>query len=326
MANLTVPDLTLRLVKGTPLTAAEMDSNLSTLKDFANSLSDLLAASLNTDGSLKDDTVGEGSLSDRSVTARKLSSTALPYFVDTSSTPNAFTIAPDPVLLEYTAGQVFFIRAANTTVTAPCTVSVNGLTPKPLLKLGGEDLSGGDLEVDQVFCCVYNGSSFFVVSNVNRNFSMPSGSLVNHTETSSGDIFLAAALTPAIDDTTPEDTEGNNYDDLDTSFTPASATNILEIEVFLPVNNGVAGTQIVTLFWDKDSPTVALAVGCVTVSASGYGQLLLKHRMVAGYSSLINFKVRVGCNAGVVNVNGAGGVHKFSGANSARLSIKEFVA
>lgn len=77
MAN-RVQDLVLRINKGTPLTAAEGDNNLKILRDAINGAFDLMANSLNNDGTLKDGAVSSADkIADGIITAAKLASGAI---------------------------------------------------------------------------------------------------------------------------------------------------------------------------------------------------------------------------------------------------------
>lgn len=137
-----------------------------------------------------------------------------------------------------------------------------------------------------------------------------------------GDLSAATSGAIPIDDTIPQNGEGAQLITL--AITPKSATNQLEIEVFIPVANGVAGTQVAALF--QDTTANALAVTTVTLNASYQQALILRYRMVAGTTIATTFKVRVGCNAGTLNINGAGGVRQFGGINAVRVFIKEITA
>lgn len=79
MSN-TVPSLTLRLEKGTPLTPAEMDNNFKIIRDFCNGLASLLATSLNPNGTLKDGAVGSADvIADGIITAVKMAADSIYY-------------------------------------------------------------------------------------------------------------------------------------------------------------------------------------------------------------------------------------------------------
>lgn len=167
--SLSVPKLVLRLVKGSPLTMAEHDNNLTILKNFSNSLAALVAVSLNTDGTLKDDSVQEADIQDRQISARKLKLTALPFFVDEGST-NSFLINPDPAITAYENGMVVFVRALNSN-TGPSVLKLNNLSNVPLRKLGGTELDPDDIKIRSVFIAVYYEGVFHLVSGAGASSS-----------------------------------------------------------------------------------------------------------------------------------------------------------
>lgn len=158
MGNMTVPKLVLRLQKGQPLTAAEHDENLKTLRDFANSLSNLFGISLNTDGTLKDNSVSTGSLKDRSVTKPKLSLDALSPYADTG-VANSLVITPTPNAASYIDGMVFFIKVKFTNTGATTLRVAGNATSKSILKKGTAALDAGDLIGGSVICVAYDQTS-----------------------------------------------------------------------------------------------------------------------------------------------------------------------
>jgi hypothetical protein len=95
-----------------------------------------------------------------------------------------------------------------------------------------------------------------------------------------------------LDNTVPQNTEGDEF--YSVSITPTNALNILYIEIFVAAGRGSSITQSgVGLF--QDSIAGALAVASHS-SDTGNGAIpiALKHRMVAGTTSEITFKVRAG--------------------------------
>ena len=161
---LRVANLVLRQTKGSELTTAEGDQNWKTLRDFSNALSDLVGVALNTDGTLKDDSVEESDIKARSVTATKLGLAALPFFSDQGS-PSNYAIYPDPAPTEadYEDGMVFFIRV-NAGNTGASTLQVGNLGAKPIYKLGGQELSAGDILGRSVIAVAYYAGAFHLVS------------------------------------------------------------------------------------------------------------------------------------------------------------------
>lgn len=174
-----------------------------------------------------------------------------------------------------------------------------------------------------------------VVNLSGATVTMPAGAVVQQVHASTavfstltsagvgtGDLSGATSGAIPLDDTIPQSSEGAQL--FTATITPKSATNILELDVLIPVTNGVAGTQVVALF--QDATAGALAATDVTLSAGFAGALVLRHRMVAGTTSATTFKVRVGCNNGTLTINGASGARVFGGVSAARFVIHELTA
>lgn len=169
--SLSVPKLTLRAVKGSPLTNDEMDANLQVLKDFANGLSALLGTSLNSDGTLKVSVIPETSLNDRIISQRKLK-TDFNFASLSTGAANTFAVTFVPAITSYTNGQVFFI-AAHQPNTGAATLQVDALAAVPILKLGGLPLLGGEIISSGVFVVVYwdfgGGGKFYMLHGAPTN-------------------------------------------------------------------------------------------------------------------------------------------------------------
>jgi len=198
MSNLTVPNLTLRESKGAPLTNSEIDFNWITLRNFCNSLAQLMGVSLNTDGSLKDNSVEEGDIKNRQIGPTKLKLNALPFFQDVGSTNN-FAIAPDPAITAYENNMVFIVRAL-TANTGPALFKVNNLEALPLKKQGNLELESGDIKAQQVFMVAYFGGGFHLISGSAAQST--SNSTIDSTGNLQGVLFSGSAATPANGATT----------------------------------------------------------------------------------------------------------------------------
>lgn len=159
---LIIPDLVLRAIKGAALTSTELDSNFTVVQNFCQSLSNIIAASLNSDGTLAASTIATAALADRSVSASKIGLDALPVFVDTGLS-NAYSISPSPAITAYTQPMTFFVYPQNTN-TGAATLAVNGLAATPILKATGAQLDAGDISQGQMFMVSYiygtNGYAF----------------------------------------------------------------------------------------------------------------------------------------------------------------------
>lgn len=151
-----------------------------------------------------------------------------------------------------------------------------------------------------------------------------SGVLVQKVVTETGASATGTTLIP-LDDTIPQNTEGDEY--MTVTITPTDAANELHIEVvFFGVHN-VAAWIIVALF--QDSTSDALATGAEYQNIGG-GMVCIKffHKMVAGTTSATTFKVRAGGQVGATGTttfNGTGGARYFGGVMASSITVEEIV-
>jgi len=123
-----------------------------------------------------------------------------------------------------------------------------------------------------------------------------------------------------VDDTIPQNTEGDEYITL--SITPTNANNILFIEAIMYLSNGAAANSMcVALF--QDSTADALAASMRSIGQSLLDEITLRHRMTAGTTSATTFKIRAGGSAaGTTRVNGVSG-GLYGGVMLSSLKITE---
>lgn len=144
--------------------------------------------------------------------------------------------------------------------------------------------------------------------------------------TSALSTLSTGTTTIPVDNTIPQNTEGDQY--LTVTITPTSASSTLEIDVELLVSHSVSGVYMVAaLFQDSTANAIAATAGAGSAGAGGFsGPLKLKHIMTAGTTSATTFKVRAGSsNAGTTSVNGSVGVQVFGGVASSRITVKEYL-
>jgi hypothetical protein len=114
---------------------------------------------------------------------------------------------------------------------------------------------------------------------------------------------VSTSSTIPLDSTIPQNTEGAEYTQIATSYTPTDAASILEIEVFLGMIAGdIGGNHSFALF--KDSDANAIACADITPANANYSnQVTIKYRVVAGSTSARTYKLRYGPNAGTTYIN-----------------------
>lgn len=106
-----------------------------------------------------------------------------------------------------------------------------------------------------------------------------------------------------FDSTIPQNTEGAEYTQIATSYTPTDAASILEIEVFITGFAGSTGGNAVGALF-VDSTANALAVANVTPAQLNFEQqMFIKYSVVAGSTSARTYKFRYGYNTGTMYIN-----------------------
>ena len=136
-----------------------------------------------------------------------------------------------------------------------------------------------------------------------------------------GAVATGTTLIP-FDDTIPQITEGDEY--LTLSHTPLDAANLLYIFVYVGAANSAAGQNQMTMALFKDA--VADALSCSTLRTLGdtLSPNSLNHRIVAGGTSAITFRVRAGLDAaGTTTFNGESGARLFGGVLASSITILE---
>jgi len=149
------------------------------------------------------------------------------------------------------------------------------------------------------------------------------GEIVQVVNTQTGEVATGTTVIP-IDDTIPQKTEGDQYMTL--SITPKNTNNSLRINVIANCCfNGLA-TVSVALF--QDDAADALAVGWQTTPAASYPfSVAFIHKMTAGTTSPITFKVRIGSGgAGTLTFNGLAGSRRSGGVSCSSITIWETAA
>lgn len=128
------------------------------------------------------------------------------------------------------------------------------------------------------------------------------------------------------DDTIPQITEGGEV--MTVTITPKSSTNKLVIEAHVLQSNGNA-TQVLTMALFQDSTANALASA---VCFSGASTLVpysypLRHEKVAGTTSAITFRIRIGSHQNTTNTfNGYNGGRMHGAITKSSIIVREYKA
>ena len=145
--------------------------------------------------------------------------------------------------------------------------------------------------------------------------------LVQTVNTETGAVATGTTLMP-IDDTIPQNTEGNEV--MTQAITPTHADNKLLIEVVVIMANATSGRNLeVALFQDSTANALASTFSYMA-TGGGCHVNTLNHYMAAGITSSTTFKVRIGsASSGTITFNGYSGARKHGGVASSSITISE---
>lgn len=135
---------------------------------------------------------------------------------------------------------------------------------------------------------------------------------------------VTGTTTIPLDDTIPQNTEGDQYMTL--AITPKSTTNILVIDVTVSLANSAVVHLIAALFQDSTANALA-AINQFQETSGGNRIIRVLHTMAAGTTSATTFKVRAGgSGAGTTTFNGAAGARLFGAITKSSITVTEYKA
>lgn len=150
------------------------------------------------------------------------------------------------------------------------------------------------------------------------------GDIVQVVATQTGAVSTGTTLIPG-DDTIPQITEGTEF--MTRAITPTSATNYLEIEAVVQIANGATNTALLIAALFQDSTANALAAAFIYTAINASGQIVVRHRMLAGTTSATTFRVRVGPSAAnTITFNGGASARLLGGVLASSITITEIKA
>jgi hypothetical protein len=129
-----------------------------------------------------------------------------------------------------------------------------------------------------------------------------------------------------LDDTIPQNTEGDQY--MTQAITPTSAANVLAVTSVVNIASNVATGSADTAALFQDAIANALKTN-TSITASGDFNLILPldHRVLAAGTAATTFKVRAGSqSAGTTTFNGRTGSRLYGGTMNSFLQVLEIMA
>jgi len=176
----------------------------------------------------------------------------------------------------------------------------------------------------------------FALGDSGDTFTVPSGATIVNSGTATGFAktkqtvstmvvsSTSGSTTIPLDDTIPQNTEGNEFMTL--AITPTSATTKLQIDVRIQVTNGTADIHMITALF-QDSTANALAAAALGINNSGNNQnspMSLTYVMTSGTTSATTFKVRSGATSGTTYFNSRSGGRELGGVLTSSIVITEY--
>ena len=150
------------------------------------------------------------------------------------------------------------------------------------------------------------------------------GNVIQVVNYQTGAVATGTTVIP-FDNSTPQNTEGNEYMTL--AITPISSSSKLIISV-KAIFSFSAADNAFTMALFQDSTANAIASTFTSIDKAGYVlPFVISHYMTAGTTSATTFKVRAGCaGAGTTTFNGSGGSGYMNGTIASNITIMEIAA
>lgn len=194
-------------------------------------------------------------------------------------------------------------------------------------KITREDyLGGAPLPADTVTTAAItdaNVTTAKIADSAVTSAKVAAGMPVQIVSSSTSAVATGTTLT-VLDDTIPQNTEGDEYMTL--AITPKSATNVLVISVVACLANTAAASNMIGAFF-QDTTANALAANTQISQANQSLIFTLTHTMTAGTTSATTFKFRAGCTAaGTTTFNGRAGARLFGAIPKSSIVITEYKA
>ncbi len=149
-----------------------------------------------------------------------------------------------------------------------------------------------------------------------------SGNVIQVVNFQTGAVATGTGTIPQ-DDTIPQITEGNEFMTL--AITPTNASNILLIEVHTNSSNSAPGGDInCALFMNAIADALASKFHHQSAGTGAMSHDFI-HKMTAGATSAITFRVRIGANAAATTTfNGQSGARRYGGTLASSITITEY--
>jgi len=195
------------------------------------------------------------------------------------------------------------------------TVTINGTGTIAGLSTGG--LPDGSIDADSL-------ATGAVTSG--KLASGTGGKVVQVVHVQTG-AFASGTTVMPLDTSIPQITEGTEFMTL--AVTPTHASNILHIDVVSESSSETANVMSINaLFVGTTASALAVAIGGIGAAANRpVPTTAFRHRMVAGVTTELTFRLRIGPSSSATMVfNGYAGGARFGGTLASSITITEILA
>lgn len=151
------------------------------------------------------------------------------------------------------------------------------------------------------------------------NGTSASGVSVQQVTLNTGAYSAGTTVIP-VDDTIPQNTEGDEVMSL--TITPLNAAHILVINIWVAFGVNTSSFGTIALF--QDAIADAITATCTFNGVGVPNHASLCFTMVAGTTLATTFKVRLGGTSGSLYFNGNNGARVFGGVANSGMSITEY--
>lgn len=254
-----------------------------------------------------------------------IQSGSLAYIADTGAA-DAYVATLVPAPTANPEGMEVAVKITNANLTATPTLNVNGIGAGTIVRENSAALVASDLPAGHIAVFRRKGSAWLLLNPCTvAQTALPDGSVVQVVNYQTGAFATGSTAIP-LDDTIPQNTEGNEYMTL--AITPKATTNKLIIEAYGLFYGGGNRNITMALFQDSTADALAAVLDEVdpTSAAITNTGISLRHFMTAGTISATTFKIRAG-NSSALAINFNGNTARlYGGVAASSITITEVKA
>ena len=199
--------------------------------------------------------------------------------------------------------------------------TIDTVTGTSTLQIGSTNVSTINLGASGDTINIPSGAT---ITNSGTATGFGGGKVLQVVNFQTGAVATGTTFIP-MDDTIPQNTEGNEFMTL--AITPQNASNKLIVNVSAMVSPSLSVFMIGALFVGTTSDALTAQLFDVSSNNNQGSNLNLTHYLTAGVTTELTFKVRIGLDrAGTITFNGRNSARLFSTIPKSSMTIMEIQA